>query len=94
MHTCVQVLGGPLCQYEEDLEPYLETIKRVYKSLLRYYYLCRMRVTMIVPNCNDIIWRGTKLLVLGMKRGIGVILQGRSSDRSFLLLYASGGRFK
>ena len=25
-----------MCQYDEELEPYVETIKRIYKSLLRY----------------------------------------------------------
>mmetsp|Transcript_2936 Transcript_2936/g.4950 ORF Transcript_2936/g.4950 Transcript_2936/m.4950 type:complete len:263 (+) Transcript_2936:126-914(+) len=28
------VLGGPMCQYEDVLEPYVETIKKLYKSLL------------------------------------------------------------
>lgn len=28
------VLGGPMCQYEEELTPYVETVKRLYKSLL------------------------------------------------------------
>lgn len=28
------VLGGPMCQFEEELEPYLETLKRIYKGLL------------------------------------------------------------
>lgn len=28
------VLGGPMCQYEEELTPYVETVKRLYRSLL------------------------------------------------------------
>jgi hypothetical protein len=34
--SVAQVLGGPMCQFEEELEPYLETLKRIYKGLLRY----------------------------------------------------------
>jgi hypothetical protein len=25
------VLGGPMCQYEEELTPYVETVKRLYR---------------------------------------------------------------
>mmetsp|Transcript_13962 Transcript_13962/g.16861 ORF Transcript_13962/g.16861 Transcript_13962/m.16861 type:complete len:263 (-) Transcript_13962:478-1266(-) len=28
------VLGGAMCQYDDSIEPYMETIKRIYKSLL------------------------------------------------------------
>lgn len=29
------VLGGSLCQYEEQLKPYIEVTKRIYKELVR-----------------------------------------------------------
>lgn len=30
------VLGGSLCQHEDELKPYLETTKKIYKELIRY----------------------------------------------------------
>lgn len=30
------VLGGNLCQYEDTLEPYLNTTKCIYKDLIRF----------------------------------------------------------
>lgn len=29
------VLGGSLCQYEDELQPYLETTKKIYKDIVR-----------------------------------------------------------
>lgn len=30
-------LGGRLCQYEDTLQPYLETTRKIYKDLIRYF---------------------------------------------------------
>ena len=32
-HLC---LGGAVCQYEDDIKPYMETTKLIYKDLVRY----------------------------------------------------------
>ena len=32
-HLC---LGGSVCQYEDDIKPYMETTKLIYKDLVRY----------------------------------------------------------
>lgn len=29
------VLGGEFCQYEDNLQPYLDTIRTIYKDLVR-----------------------------------------------------------
>ena len=31
-HLC---LGGAVCQYEDDIKPYLDTVKSLYKELIR-----------------------------------------------------------
>lgn len=33
-HFCI---GGQVCQYEDDLQPYLDMTKGLYKDLIRYY---------------------------------------------------------
>jgi len=30
------VVGGPLCQYEDSITPYIDTVKVLYKDLLKY----------------------------------------------------------
>lgn len=32
-HLC---LGGELCQYEDTVEPYMSTTRRIYKDLIRW----------------------------------------------------------
>ncbi len=34
-HVC---LGGEICQYEDNVQPYLDTTKLIYKDLLRYVH--------------------------------------------------------
>lgn len=36
------VLGGEYCQYEDDLQPYLDCTKRIYKDLVRYNILFKL----------------------------------------------------
>ena len=32
-HLC---LGGAVCQYEDDIQPYIDTAKNIYKDLVRW----------------------------------------------------------
>lgn len=30
------VIGGPICQYEDTIQPYLDVTKSLYKDLIKY----------------------------------------------------------
>lgn len=32
-HICI---GGPICQYEDEIQPYLDVVKSLYKDCIRY----------------------------------------------------------
>lgn len=51
-HLCV---GGELCQYEDTIDPYLSTTKRIYKDLIRWAesLLCiRCHTSILSSNIN------------------------------------------
>ena len=34
------VIGGPICQYEDNVQPYLDITKSFYKDLVRFGHQC------------------------------------------------------
>lgn len=46
------VLGGELCQYEEELKPYLKCTKNLYKDLIRFNIFFRCTFEPFVAGEN------------------------------------------
>ena len=42
------VLGGPLCQYEDNIQPYLDITKTIYKDLIRYESLNYLYINILI----------------------------------------------